>query len=558
MVVVLAGAIGVGAAVAQSLTVAPTSFGSGQTITISGTGFSAGGAVTVWFDSDGDNVLDAGEPSTAVTANGSGAFSGATLVAKGSPGTYRVQAGNPAVASASVTIGTCWFQECTINGAVTVCIIGNSPSDLVSDCKALDSSYSNMPGGYDFTNRGPRFLGASVLAAATDDLGLAPHSPASGCAAMATAIAGAEGPPFFNQVPDKASLVALACSPLPFGLPELVAGLTIAHSNDEAVKDAQALLQALPSIQALSGVVPGGPPFVQQLMASAAVDGAIACGFVNYYCDGTDITRTLMTNPTLQTSLIPVLPGLPLLGAMRWGDLIGWAQVVCTGNIAPSCPAPTPGSAGPSNSLAQNRCVAGKVVGLSIGYDGDLSFDVNDGFYSKKTGNLDPTKPGPNVRPLVNYHNFEPGPGGSEPPGGVDVEIPVYDSPQFIGTLAQLRKDKTAVFVCGQFVTDMHMGWNELHPVTFLAMQAFPLPPTGVTATGFTSYVRLNWTRLPGLTYEIWRAAPGQQRRLVKTVTTPPFLDTKTTRGLTYTYVVRAIYPAGRSEFSNAVSAKRP
>jgi hypothetical protein len=565
-VVVLAGAIGVEEAFAQTLDVAPLSFGSGQTVKVSGTGFPPGVAVTVWFDSNGDSVLQPGESSNIAGVDGRGAFSGATVLAVGNPGTYSVRAGpvgSTPIASAPVTIASCWWQECTINGAVTVCIIGNSPRDLVSDCKALDSSYSDPPGGYDFTNVGPRFLGATVLAAATNDLGLAPHTPFSGCAAMNTAIAGAEGPPFFNQVPNKASLIALTCSPLPFGLPELVGALSISHPNDAAVTDAQVLLGLLPGIQIASGVLPGGPPLVQQLMASAAVDGAIACGFVDYFCNGADLTSNIIGNARLQASLVPLLPGLPLPGLTRWGDIIGWAQVVCTGTMVRMCPAPTPGSAGNNNSLAPTRCVNGKVVGLSIGYDGDLSFDVNDGFYNTR-GELDRSKPGPNVRPLVNFHNFEIGPGGSEAPGGVDVEIPVADKQPFLGTLAQLRKDRSAVFVCGRFVTDMHMGWNELHPVSFVTLQAFPLPPTGVTATPNKNVIRVSWRVLPGVTYEIWRSTPKQRsarqqpRRLIKTGARPPFSDFKTTRGVTYTYVVRAVYPSGRSAFSNAANAARP
>jgi hypothetical protein len=565
-VVVFAGAIGVDDAFAQSLTVDHRSFGSGQTITVSGTGFPPGVAVRVWFDSNGDSVLNPGESSNIAGVNVRGAFSGATLLAVGNPGAYSVRAGpvgSPPIAATTVTVASCWWQECTINGAVTVCIIGNSPRDLVSDCKALDSGYSDPPGGYDFTNVGPRFLGATILAAATNDLGFAPHTPFSGCAAMTTAIVSAESPPYFNQVPDKASLLAIACNPFPVGLPEFVGTLSIAHPNDEAVKDAQILLGLLPAIQIASGVPPLSPPVVQHLMAAAAVDGAIACGFVDYYCNGSDITRTIIGNPTLQASLVPLLPGLPVLGLLRWGDIIGWAKPVCTGTMVPSCPAPTPGSAGPNNSLAMNRCVTGKVVGLSIGYDGDLSFDVNDGFYTK-TGELDRTKPGPNIRPLVNYHNFEEGFGGTEAPGGVDVEIPVADKLPFLGTLAQLRKDRSAVFVCGQHVTDMNKGWNELHPVSFVTIQAFPLPPTGVTATATKNGIRIKWTSRPGVSYEVWRSTPKQHsapkrpRRLLKAISRPPFNDTKTTQGVTYTYVVRAVYPAGRSAFSNAVSAARP
>jgi hypothetical protein len=134
----------------------------------------------------------------------------------------------------------------------------------------------------------------------------------------------------------------------------------------------------------------------------------------------------------------------------------------------------------------------------------------------------------------------------------------------FIGTLAQLRKDATAVFVCGQFVTDMHIGWNELHPVTFLALQAFPLPPTGVTAKPSQNAIRIIWRRLPGLTHEIWRSVPkqhgarAQPPRLIKVTRQPPFNDSSAKRGVRYTYFVRAVYPAGRSEFSTPASSTRP
>jgi hypothetical protein len=53
VVVVLGGALGVGGALAQSLTVDKQSMGSGNTVTVSGTGFPPGALVTVWFDSAG-------------------------------------------------------------------------------------------------------------------------------------------------------------------------------------------------------------------------------------------------------------------------------------------------------------------------------------------------------------------------------------------------------------------------------------------------------------------------------------------------------------------------
>jgi hypothetical protein len=569
VVVVLGGALAVEGALAQSLTVDHKRFGSGQTVTVSGTGFPPGASVTVWFDSDGNGVLNGGETPVMAGVDARGAFSGAKVLAVASPGDYALRAGlngTSPIASTGVTIDTCWVQSCTIDGAETVCILGNSPRDVPSDCKAVDSSYSDSPTGYDFSNTGPQFLGATTLAVATDDLGPA----GTGCAAMSTAITAAESPPYFNQVPNKASLLAAACTsfPLsptgfPLSLPVFVGLLTAAHPNDAAVKDAQVLLGLVEGAVAGTFVLPVPLPALQYLMAAAAVDGAIACGFVDYFCDGIDLTRNFIGNPTLQASLIPTLPGLPVLGLKRWGDIIGWAQVVCTGTMVPSCPAPTPGSAGPDNSLAQTRCVTGKVVGLSIGYDGDISFDVNDGFFTK-TGELDRTMPGPNVRPFVNYHNFEEGFGGSDAPGGIDVEIPYAVRDTWRATLAGLRKDKSAVTVCGQFVTDMNRGWNELHPISVLLPAAFPLPPTGVTATAKTNGIHINWTVLPGVTYEVWRSVPkqhgtrAQPPRLIKATPRPPFDDTTAKPGVTYTYFVRAVYPAGRSEFSNAVSAKRP
>ena len=95
------------------------------------------------------------------------------------------------------------------------------------------------------------------------------------------------------------------------------------------------------------------------------------------------------------------------------------------------------------------KCTTGKIGGLSIGYDGDISFDVND----------------PDVVPLVNYHNFESGPGGSGSPNGLDIESPVSDRPKFSDTFALLRPGME-VNVCGRWVADMDKLWNELHPLT--------------------------------------------------------------------------------------------
>jgi hypothetical protein len=258
------------------------------------------------------------------------------------------------------------------------------------------------------------------------------------------------------------------------------------------------------ALEVIGGVVPVAAalgPAGQSAVARAAVAGAIACGHVDYYCDGLDITATLIAHNDLQAKLIPI----PFIGE-RWGDVIGWAMPVCHDNTVPpegttgSCEqpgheaeVPVPGSAGPNNSTATNKCVTGRVVGMSIGYDGDISFDVNDG----------PTQeaPGPNVAELTNYHNFQPGPGGSDAPGGIDVEIPIFDEARFLPQIIAMRPGLT-VTVCGQWVADMHQLWNELHPVNSLVIHADEKSPPSVvpmvsgtlgTNGWYTSDLTLTW-----------------------------------------------------------------
>jgi hypothetical protein len=121
-------AVGLAAAVnaatalaAPGITATPDSFGSGQTVTVDGAGFAPSVSVGVWFDAN-DNVLqDSNEPSAVAQTDSSGAFSGVTLLVKSSPGQHFIRAGNPAVARASVSIGTCWFMDegCFIDGRQT-------------------------------------------------------------------------------------------------------------------------------------------------------------------------------------------------------------------------------------------------------------------------------------------------------------------------------------------------------------------------------------------------------------------------------------------------------
>ena len=494
------------AALTITMGLSSSKFGGGNSVTVTGFGFPASGNVNVWYDRDPNGSLVSGDVSKSASTDSNGAFS-TSLIVNGDPGNYfmHVGPGSSPTSTLPVAIGTCWFQDCTINGADTICLVGRSPSDFsfagvsFADCKAVDSNYTdptpitaanNPPGGYDLNNVGPVFLGAGVLAAATNDLG----PPGTSCAAMGAAIAAAEAPPpvgYGNSVPDKASLVAITCGDI-LGPVDLGTYIGAVELSGHQVPD-KALITG--AVLAVGG--PAAPPPTQFVVAEAAVAGAVACGYVNYYCNGSDITKTILENPNLQTQMIPIpflqppldTPASPNpcvadgITGKCWGDLIGWAQVACT-SATPNydaqkvgvCERPdsqgnypqlaVPGSAGsPDNSGAPIQCTNGTVLGLSIGYDGDVSFDLT----------------GPDVLRLVNYHNFQPGPGGSEPPNGIDIEIPLADRPLFMDKIIALRPGMH-VHVCGRWVADMHMLWNELHPITSLSI----LTPLTITANSVT------------------------------------------------------------------------
>jgi hypothetical protein len=79
------------------ISISPTSGYTGMTIDVTGNGFIPYAAGNVWFDTNGDSVMDATEPQVAVTVSDIGAFpSGVTLpVPATSPGTYYVRADIP-------------------------------------------------------------------------------------------------------------------------------------------------------------------------------------------------------------------------------------------------------------------------------------------------------------------------------------------------------------------------------------------------------------------------------------------------------------------------------
>lgn len=477
-------------------------FGSGEHLAVTGYGFSPDASINVWFDASLNGSFPGAGASAAPATDQNGAFS-TTLLVKASPGNYYIHAGAgiPSV-SIPVTIGTCWFQECIIDGADTLCFIGNSPSDSLSyfaDCKKVDTDYTdptpvtqnnNPPGGYDFNNVGPTFLGAGVLAAAVNDL-----AAGLGCPVMTAAITAAQSV-YQNSVPDTASLLAIACA---LDLGTYIGGVELVPGN--SVPDKELIV---PAVVAL--VTAGTGPLAAPLFAQAAVAGAVACGYVNYYCHGSDITATLLENPDIQTHPIPITLLQPPFtnppspnpcvaagtNSSCWGGLIGWAQVACTSldptkdlNNTRACERPdpvtgnfsqlpVPGSAGsPDNGAAPIECATGRVLGLSIGYDGDLSFDLS----------------GTDVVPLVNYHNFLLGPGGTPAPNGIDIEIPVAQRKSFMDILSRLRPGMQ-VKACGHWVADMHMLWNELHPITSLSIVP-DITYTGATSADFNDVVQV-------------------------------------------------------------------
>jgi len=536
-----------------SMTTDPFRFGGGSTIHVSGAGFAPGVALNVWFDGINNSVLDAGEATVSTTTTASGGFS-ASLKVTARPGYFYIRAGASTTASAStaIEVGTCWFQICDIDGAQTLCIVGHSPSDTTvffNDCHRIESNYSlptpaTPTGGFDFNNKGPRFVGAGALAAVANSM-----LPELGCAPMTAAIANARS--FNNVVPDSdpnlaepfSNLNAIACSDVFFGIPsDLVSYIAAESIAGHQVPDAVFLLAVIAAIHtaaaaaavaaatvglaaatlgpvvvqaafdAISGMAGIDPatataisssigvfvvgagatlaataPLIQLAILGAAqaafsilaVTGAIACGNVEYYCDGSEITANILAHPELQQAMVPIqfmqppfmdppnpnpcrpFVGGPVMNGTCWGSIIGWAQVVCKGadtncetNSPPGLPnLAVPGSSGINNVLAPTKCATGNVVGMSIGYDGDLSFDL---FANN-----------PELIGLLNYHNFQPGPGGSEPPGGIDIEIPVSDLGAFQLKLEKMRPGMR-VRACGFWVADMHMLWNELHPLLTL------------------------------------------------------------------------------------------
>jgi hypothetical protein len=73
----------------------PPSGPPGTSVTIAGSGFTPGASGVVWFDTDGDSVVDAGEPSITVTANAAGEFTATLTIPTVAGGSYNIRADVP-------------------------------------------------------------------------------------------------------------------------------------------------------------------------------------------------------------------------------------------------------------------------------------------------------------------------------------------------------------------------------------------------------------------------------------------------------------------------------
>jgi len=121
------------------------------------------------------------------------------------------------------------------------------------------------------------------------------------------------------------------------------------------------------------------------------------------------------------------------------------------------------------NTNAPIKCATGHINDLSIGYDGDIDFNVNSS----------------SLAPLVNPYNEQGGALG--PPNGIVAEIPpadrgstsiTPDHQPVSQTILKLRVGMLA-HICGRWVTDTRDLWNELHPITSLQI----LPDFTVSAS---------------------------------------------------------------------------
>ncbi len=107
----------------SSISLSPTSGVPGTVITVTGSGFALNTAGVVGFDSNGNNVLDAGEPQVPLTTTAAGALPAGIIltVPSAAPGIYQLLADIPASggveASASFTVPTVSMSLSSTSGA---------------------------------------------------------------------------------------------------------------------------------------------------------------------------------------------------------------------------------------------------------------------------------------------------------------------------------------------------------------------------------------------------------------------------------------------------------
>ena len=140
---------------APSITLSPTSGAPGTGITITGSGFALSSGGVVWFDSNGNNAIDSGEPQVPVTTTAAGAIpSGITLaIPSVVPGIYSVRAdiptGAPIEASASFTVPTPGITLSSTSGTpgTVITITGSGFTPNTAGVVWFDSDGDNVRDG---------------------------------------------------------------------------------------------------------------------------------------------------------------------------------------------------------------------------------------------------------------------------------------------------------------------------------------------------------------------------------------------------------------------------
>ncbi len=146
--------------------------------------------------------------------------------------------------------------------------------------------------------------------------------------------------------------------------------------------------------------------------------------------------------------------------------------------------------------------------------------------------------------------------------GGVSTvaanQLPVADSWLPLGTF------QFAPGVAGRVrLTDLNGEANLSRTVSFSAMRFVLQPPGSVTELTasqgtFMDRVQLSWQAAVGAaSYEIYRALPGAPAMKIGASNSPSYADSSATPGVTYSYAVRALNPAGQGPLSATTPGAR-